>query len=47
MPLSARVVLAGKSGWQADRQMDRQAPMHTDRDTDTKKGRQDDWRKNR
>lgn len=27
--------------------MDRQAPMHTDRDTDTRADRQEDWRKNR
>lgn len=41
--LSGREVLARKNGWQADRQMDRQAPMHTDRGTDTKAGRQEDW----
>lgn len=27
--------LAKSRAWQADRQMDRQAPMHTDRETDT------------
>lgn len=37
--LSGREVLAKNSGWQADRQMDRQGPMHTDRETETKADR--------
>lgn len=42
--LYGREVLARESGWQADRQMDRQATMRTYRDADTRADRQEDWR---
>lgn len=43
LPLSSGEILARGSSWQADRQMDKQAPLHTD----TKADRQEDWRNNK